>query len=67
MMRYAQREIVEGTSLRAIVRHMLGLFHGRPRARIWRQMLSDASNLARNDPELILQALEAVEPVSALA
>jgi tRNA-dihydrouridine synthase A len=67
MMRYAQREIAEGTPLRAIVRHMLGLFHGRPRARIWRQMLSDAGRLARNDPGLILQALEAVEPAHELA
>ena len=64
---YARRELAGGTPLRAIVRHMLGLFHGRPRARIWRQMLSDASLLARNDPGLILRALEAVEPASALA
>jgi len=62
MARYARREVAAGTPLRAIARHMLGLFHGRPRARIWRQMLSDAISLARNDPALILQALEAVEP-----
>jgi tRNA-dihydrouridine synthase A len=38
---------------------MLGLFFGQPRARLWRQMLSDAKRLALNDPELLLEALEA--------
>src|SRR5206468_6129603 len=28
--------------LRGIVRHMLGLYHGAPRARLWRRLLSDA-------------------------
>jgi tRNA-dihydrouridine synthase A len=47
--------------LRAIVRHMLGLYHGVPRARLWRRMLSDAERLKENRPELLLEALEAVE------
>jgi hypothetical protein len=40
---------------------MLGLYHGMPRARLWRQMLSDSEQLKRNRPELLLEALEAVE------
>jgi hypothetical protein len=32
-----------------------------PRARLWRQMLSDSNELKRNDPALLLRALEAVE------
>ena len=47
--------------LRSVVRHMLGLYHGEPKARLWRRMLSDAGNLKRNDPALLLEALEAVE------
>jgi tRNA-dihydrouridine synthase A len=47
--------------LRHITRHMLGLFHGLPRARLWRRMLSDAAALAKSDPRLILDAIEAVE------
>jgi tRNA-dihydrouridine synthase A len=47
--------------LRAVVRHMLGLYHGTPRARLWRRMLSDSAGLARNDPGLLLETLEAVE------
>ncbi|MGH8733350.1 MAG: tRNA dihydrouridine(20/20a) synthase DusA, partial [Burkholderiales bacterium] len=48
-------------SLRHVTRHMLGLYHGMPRARLWRQMLSDADKLRHNRAELMLEALEAVE------
>ena len=47
--------------LRQVVRHMLGLYHGMPHARIWRRMLSDSERLKRNDPGLLLEALELVE------
>jgi len=58
----AMAEYARGqASLRHVARHMLGLFHGQPRARIWRRMLSDANLLARNDPRLLLEALAAVE------
>ncbi len=59
---YAREEIARGEPLRAIARHLLGLFHGQPRARLWRQMLSDAARLARNDAGLLLEALNAVAP-----
>jgi tRNA-dihydrouridine synthase A len=58
---YAGYEVARGTALRAITRHMLGLYHGRPGARIWRRMLSDAGQLAANQPDLILAAAEATE------
>jgi tRNA-dihydrouridine synthase A len=48
-------------SLRHVTRHMLGLYHGHPRARLWRRMLSDPLELKRNDPSLLLRALETVE------
>jgi tRNA-dihydrouridine synthase A len=48
-------------SLRHVARHMLGLYHGHPRARLWRRMLSDPARLAQNDPRLLLEALDAVE------
>ena len=47
--------------LRHVTRHMLGLYHGMPRARVWRRMLSDPVELSANDPALILRALEAVD------
>jgi tRNA-dihydrouridine synthase A len=47
--------------LRSVARHMLGLYHGTPRARLWRRMLSDSAALTRNDPGLLLETLEAVD------
>lgn len=58
---YAAQEVARGTPLRAIARHMLGLYHGQPNARVWRRMLSDAGALAANRPELLLEALAAAE------
>ena len=49
------------SSLRHVARHMLGLYHGHPRARLWRRMLSDPARLSQNDPRLLLEACEAVE------
>jgi tRNA-dihydrouridine synthase A len=52
--------------LRGVVRHMLGLYHGAPRARLWRRMLSDADRLKENRAELLLDALEALESPEAI-
>jgi len=48
-------------SLRQVTRHMLGLYHGHPRARLWRRLLSDSTLLKQNHPGLLLDALDAVE------
>lgn len=37
---YARREVAEGTSLKALVRHLNGLFAKRPGGKLWRQELS---------------------------
>jgi tRNA-dihydrouridine synthase A len=57
MVDYARRQ----DSLRHVTRHMLGLYHATPRARLWRRMLSDSVQLEKNDPALLLRALEAVD------
>jgi tRNA-dihydrouridine synthase A len=59
MVAYARR--MNEVPLRSIARHILGLYHGQPHARIWRRMLSDSARLKRNDPALLLEALERVE------
>ena len=59
MYQYALRQTAQGVPLRAIARHMLGLFHDEPRARVWRRTLCDGSRLARNDASLLLDALQA--------
>ena len=67
MHRYAVREVARGTPLRAIARHMLGLYQGQPGARSWRRTLSDAARLTRNDVALLLDALQEVEEKDAAA
>ncbi|MEA3191857.1 MAG: tRNA-dihydrouridine synthase [Betaproteobacteria bacterium] len=57
MVEYAKKQ----DSLRHVTRPMLGLYHGMPRARRWRQMLSDSQALKENSPELLLEALDEVE------
>jgi tRNA-dihydrouridine synthase A len=59
MVEYCRRR--REVPLRGVVRHMLGLYHGAPRARLWRRLLSDAERLRQNRPELLLDALEALE------
>jgi tRNA-dihydrouridine synthase A len=59
---YAQTQLMRGVSLRAIVRHTLGLYHGAPGARSWRRMLSDAALLKTEGSQLLLAAMREVEP-----
>jgi len=58
---YLKKVLPNEVKVRNISRHMLGLYHGTRRARLWRRMLSDSARLARNDPDLLLEAMEAVE------
>lgn len=62
MLLYIEDELSagKGTTLRHIVRHMLGLYQGVPGARRWRQMLSDAVLLRDAGPEQVRQAQESV-------
>jgi tRNA-dihydrouridine synthase A len=61
MFSYARKVLSEETRIRHVCRHMLGLYHGHRRARLWRRMLSDSTRLSQNDPALLLEAMEAVE------
>jgi tRNA-dihydrouridine synthase A len=67
MYEYASDQVAAVTSLRHVARHMLGLYHGHRRARLWRRMLSDPARLAANDPRLLLEACSAVEAEAPLA
>jgi tRNA-dihydrouridine synthase A len=58
---YLTRHVAAGGRVRDVVRHVLGLFNGLPGARRWRQRLSDARQLAANDPDLLLRAAAEVD------
>lgn len=54
-----------GLKLNSITRHMLGLMSGLPHARGFRQTLSDSRQLVLGDPDLLLQALQRMQPLAA--
>ena len=54
---YVERERAAGTPLKAITRHILGLFNGQPGARAWRRQLSEAAHRQGAGPEVIEAAL----------
>jgi len=58
---YLKKVLLNEVKVRNISRHMLGLYHGHRRARLWRRMMSDSARLSQNDPDLLLEAMEAVE------
>jgi tRNA-dihydrouridine synthase A len=59
---YCEEELSRGTRLNNITRHMLGLANGRPGARAFRQILSVDAARKGAGPDILLRALDAVEP-----
>lgn len=60
MIPYIERELNEGTALKHITRHMLGLFAGQPGARAWRRCLSENAHRAPGDINVLYAALDRV-------
>ena len=60
---YAAEHMARGGRLQQVARHMLGLFHGQPGAKRWRQVLSQNMHLPGAGPELLFEACP--EPVAA--
>ncbi|RWE03031.1 tRNA dihydrouridine(20/20a) synthase DusA [Mesorhizobium sp.] len=67
MAAYAARHIEEGGRLGHITRHMVGLFHGLPGARRYRQILSTDANKPGAGPEVLEAAFAAVDLSGAAA
>ena len=55
---YAARETAQGVPVKAITRHVLGLFNGLPGARQWRRHLSETAHRPGAGPEVIAAAYE---------
>jgi tRNA-dihydrouridine synthase A len=60
MLPYVEARMREGAPLKAITRHMLGLFQGLPGARRWRRILSEEAHVPDAGPELLWRAATAV-------
>ncbi|MGR3454956.1 tRNA dihydrouridine(20/20a) synthase DusA [Pseudooceanicola sp.] len=68
MLPYIESHLAAGGKLAQVTRHMLGLFAGRPGARVWRRVLSEGAHRPGAGPELVEAALAevaAATPVSA--
>ncbi|WP_424943278.1 tRNA dihydrouridine(20/20a) synthase DusA [Aliiroseovarius crassostreae] len=60
MLPYLERNMAEGVRLNAMTRHMLGLFSGRPGARMWRRVLSEEGHKPGAGIEVVQKALSHV-------
>ncbi len=56
--RYAVNQVNRKVPLKAITRHLLGLFHGQKGARTWRRQLSNPDLLKLNNPDLIMHTYQ---------
>jgi tRNA-dihydrouridine synthase A len=64
MIPYVENQLRQSVALRAITRHLLGLYHGQPRARLFRQWLSEPRQLERQSVDVLYEALERVEGIT---
>jgi len=58
---YARARVSEGYRLRNMVRHIQGLYAGRPNVRSWRRFLSERCGEPAADPGLLLDALRILQ------
>lgn len=54
---YVESELARGESLRNLTRAWLGIYHGQPGGRLFRQVLSDASKLKTNAWSVVEEAI----------
>lgn len=64
---YAARHIARGGRLAHVTRHMVGLFHGLPGARRWRQILSEEAPKPGAGSEVLRTAFAAVDLAGTVA
>jgi len=57
---YAEMHLRKGGKLNQITRHMMGLFQGRPGARLYRRILSTQAVKQRADQQVLIEAFSAV-------
>jgi tRNA-dihydrouridine synthase A len=56
---YVRAQLAAGVALKHITRHLLGLFHGQPGGRVYRQILSEGAHREGAGWNLVERALEA--------
>ena len=64
---YVEAQLARGLALKHLTRHVLGLFHGRPGGRAFRQILSEGAHKPGADWSLLERALAATAPQPVVA
>jgi tRNA-dihydrouridine synthase A len=64
MLPHIERHLANGGRLNNVVRHMLGLYHGEPRARVFRRHISENAPRADATIATLIEAVSLVEPQS---
>ncbi len=64
---YVETQLAQGRALKHITRHILGLFHGQPGGRAFRQILSEGAHRDGADWSLVEAAIAATSPPSRIA
>ena len=64
MFPYIEEQLRRGEFLSKMTRHMLGIFHGQPGGRHWRQIISEQSHLPGAGIDVLRRGLEAIETQS---
>jgi tRNA-dihydrouridine synthase A len=65
MLPYIAEQVADGQPLHRITRHMLGLYHGQPGGRIWRQVLSTEAGRHGAGIDVLEKAMALVEEQAA--
>ena len=55
---YCTQQLAKGTRLNHLSRHIVGLFHGEPNSRLWRQYISEHAHLKGAGLEVLQQAFD---------
>ncbi len=63
-MEYCDRQLAAGCRLHWLTRHIMGLFHGQPRAKVWRRNLSENVSKPGAGVEVIRDAARDVLPLA---
>jgi len=53
---YADRKLAEGARLNQLSRHVVGLYHGEPRSRLWRRHISQNAHLPGSNSQVLKDA-----------
>ena len=59
-MKYVDSKLASGCRLNQLSRHVVGLYHGEPRSRLWRRHISQNAHIAGSDTRVLADAYSAM-------